>query len=244
MGNPSVVNNRKVTNPSMRDLFNLHTKEIMLSLNSHAIATVQSFDPDQQTITATVNYKKSFEQQSTDGIYSTVLIDYPILLDVPLIMLGGGNASLTFPTSSIVGAECVILFNDRDIDNWFQTGQVGPVASGRTHSFSDGLALVGVRSIANSIDDYDTTRVKLALGAYMVGISASHIKIANATDSLGPILQSLITAINSLITATAAITVTPGSLVGPSSPPLNAAAITAVTATLTTIATKITGLLE
>jgi hypothetical protein len=228
MSNPSIRQNRKITDPTLRDLLDLHKKDIMLSMNCHAIATVQSFDSSQQTITATINYKKSYLQMGTDGIYKTVLVDYPILLDVPIVILGGGPSQLTFPIEQ--GDQCLILFNDRDIDNWFQSGQVGPVASGRLHSFSDGIAIVGLRSLANSISGYDETRALLSHGETMVGVSATKVKIANQLYTLNGLLQDLLTQLEILTVVCAA----PGN---PSGPPVNAAAIAA-------IATQIGALLE
>lgn len=229
MSNPSVEQNRtSITDPTLADLLALHKKDLMLSLNCHAIGTIQSFASDTQLVSATINYKKSVLQQDAAGTYRTVLIDYPVLLDVPIVILSGGPAQLTFPITA--GDECLILFNDRDIDNWLQSGQVGPVASGRLHSFSDGIAIVGVRSQARKIDPYDTTRAKLSHGETMVGVSASKVKIANQLYTLNGLLQDLLTQLQALTVVCAA----PGS---PSGPPVNAAAIAA-------IATQIGGLLE
>lgn len=229
MSNPSIVQNPKVTEPNLSDLLGLLKKDILLSLFCHAIGTVQSFDSAKQTVTATINYKKTYLRQDQAGQFNPVLVDYPILLDVPVVILGGGNANLTFPIAQ--GDECLILFNDRDIDNWFQSGQVGPVASNRLHSFSDGFALIGVRSLARSLAGYDTSRAVLANGTTLVGVSASKVKIANALHTLNGLLQSLISQIQ-LITVSG-VTTGPGV----SGPPVNAAALAA-------IATQIGTLLE
>jgi hypothetical protein len=220
VSNPGVQQNRKLTDPNLADLLNLHGKQLMLNMNCHAIATVQSFDADQQTVSATINYKKTYLTRNADGTYSSTLIDYPILLDVPIVILSGGPAQLTFPIAQ--GDECLILFNDRSLDNWFQSGQVGPVSSTRLHSISDGFALVGVRSLARSIDSYDETHAKIAWGETMVGVSANKVKIANQLYTLNTLLQSLLTQVQA-ITVTA---VTPG--IGVSGPPANAAAIAAI----------------
>lgn len=229
MSNPSIVQNPKVTEPNLSDLLGLLKKDILLSLFCHAIGTVQSFNSAKQTVTATINYKKTYLRQDQAGQFNPVLVDYPILLDVPVVILGGGNANLTFPIAQ--GDECLILFNDRDIDNWFQSGQVGPVASNRLHSFSDGFALIGVRSLARSLAGYDTSRAVLANGTTLVGVSVDKVKIANALHTLNGLLQSLISQIQ-LITVSG-VTTGPGV----SGPPVNAAALAA-------IATQIGTLLE
>lgn len=234
MADPFVSNNIKKVDPTLKDLLDLAKKDIFLSFNCHAIATIQEFDETDQTVSATINYKKSFTQGQPDGSIITVLKDYPILVDVPVVILSGGPWSLTFPIAQ--GDECLILFNDRDIDNWFQSGQVGALASGRLHSFSDGIALVGLRSLARSIADYDTTRAVLGHSSgTMVAVGETLIKIANASTSLGAILTQLRTDLSSLAT----------NLQGnPTGEPAAAAAGVALATAATSLQTLITELLE
>lgn len=190
----SFQQNKSESEPGLKDLLDLHKKDVMLSINCHAIATVQSFDDTKQTITATINYKKTYFKTNNDGSYVPVLYDYPILLDVPVITMQGGTASLTFPIAK--GDSCLILFNDRDLDNWFHTGQVSQTATPRLHSFSDGIALVGLRASNNPIANYDMTRVVLQNGLTMVGLSDTLVKIANATTTLKQVIEGLMDVIS------------------------------------------------
>lgn len=196
--NPQVVFNQRQTDPTLMDLLNLQKKQILLAMNCHALATIQSFDKDAQTVTATINYKKSFLQAGADGTYSPVLVDYPILIDIPIIMLFGGMAKLTFPIQA--GDTCLVLFNDRDMDNWFQSGQIGGVASGRLHSFSDGIALVGLRSQANVFDSYQDDHAGLSWAEVQVMISESKVLIQNAAGTLKDVINGLIDIIKSVQT--------------------------------------------
>ena len=239
----SIPLNQKQADPNLQDLLTLFKKDIMLSLNCHAIATVQSFDPTKQVISATINYKKSFlKRDPVTGVNSMQLVDYPILLDVPVVVLSGGLFNLTFPIA--VGDECLILFNDRNIDNWFQSGQVGAVANGRLHSFSDGIAIVGVKSLLKVLATYDMTHALLSNGQTQLGISATQVRIANTLTTLNGALQDLVTNLNSLITQTSLITVICAAPASPSSPPVNAPAIAAIAAQLAATSAKISGLLE
>ncbi len=158
-------NNQRQPGYNIRDLCDLVKKELMLSLNCHAIATITSFDPDRQTVEARLAYKQEYEQRDPrSGKYSTVLLDYPLLIDCPAIIMGGGGGALTFPI--VPGDDCLVFFNDRDIDNWFAGTPNGAVASSRLHSSADGIALVGIRSLLKTLKDYDTERVALS---YRVG---------------------------------------------------------------------------
>jgi Phage protein Gp138 N-terminal domain len=240
MANPQIQQNQIPNEPQLKDLLDLLKKDILLSLNSHHIGTVQSFDPDDQTIEATINYKKTFyELDSATGLYNPVLLDYPLLLDCPAIVLGGGSAALTFPIQQ--GDECLVLFNDRDLDNWFAGASNGAVASPRLHSFSDGIVLVGLRSLANAIENYDESRAALRNNQAAVGVRGDNNKVlitntypSNST-TLNSLIQQLITAIKG-ITVNVAGVQTGGSTIV-SGTPINSS-------TFTTIATNLGNLLE
>ena len=94
-------------------------------------------------------------------------IKMPILLDVPLLMYGGGGITLTCPVA--IGDECLVLFADRCIDAWYQNGC--SISNGnintqnqvefRMHDLSDGFALVGLRSLPRKLSNYSTTSAQL-----------------------------------------------------------------------------------
>lgn len=244
MANPQQQQNLVPNEPSLNDLLNLLKKEIMLDLNCHHPATVQSFNSQAQTVVATVNYTKTFFQINTaTGQYDPVQVNYPLAIDCPVIILGGGAARLTFPIAA--GNECLLLFNDRDLDNWLQSGQVGPVATSRLHSFSDAIALVGLSSAGNVVADYDAERAVLRNGQTKVGVGADKVLIANSDGTLNTLLQNILTQLESLATAAAAITVTGvqgGG--GASGPPANAATFSDISSQLSSLATQLGGLLE
>lgn len=244
MDRPSIRQNLVTVEPTMKDMLDMMKKDINLSLNCHHIGQIEEFDKDQQVARVSIMYKKTyFDRNPKTKQYESKLVDYPILLDVPVVFLGGGKGSLTFPVTK--GDECLLLFNDRDIDNWFSSGQVAPVATPRLHSISDAFAIVGIRSLNKVLGDFDDGRTVLQQDAAKVAVGDTKIEIANAQHTLNGLLQDLVTAINDLVSATAAITVT-GVTPGPgvSGVPANAATITAVSTDLTTIATEIGELLE
>ncbi len=158
----------------LQDVLNLLKKDIFLNFNCHHLGTIQSFNSTVQTATATINYKKTYSQPDLTGVYQSVLVDYPVLIDCPVMCLGGGLGSLTFPISQ--GDECLVLFNDRDIDNWFSGNLNGSVATPRLHSFSDAIIIVGVRSMANVILDYDDDAAVLRYGLNKVSINEERFK--------------------------------------------------------------------
>lgn len=233
-----------VAEPNLRDLLNLHTKEVMLALNCHAIATIQSFNPDNRSVTAKINYQKTFYVKDSAGNYKAQLVDYPLLGEVPVIILGGGDGSLTFPISE--GDQCLILFNDRDISDWFSSEtNTGAPATTRLHSIADGIALVGL----NLVESYDNDRVVLKNGTTLLGLGESKIKLQNATTSLYQILNQLMTALTTFNTAlnTAATAFGTNAVLEPAAAAGGVdigLAATALQSSVTSIQMLVTGLLE
>ncbi len=195
----SVTQQNLVPNePGLKDLLDLLKKDIFLNLNCHHIGTIQTFDPARQVAMATINYKKTyFKPNPVTGLYDPVLVDYPVLIDCPVVCLGGGTGALTFPIAP--GDECLVVFNDRDIDNWFSGSSNSAVATPRLHSFSDAVIIVGIRSQARALTNYNPLDVELRNGVTKLALTPTgQVAFQNT-------FGDLITAIfNILTTATAA----------------------------------------
>lgn len=192
--------NPVISDPELADLLSNLKKDIFLSMNCHAVALVQEVNLGTQTLTASVAYSKTFFVFDTPtGKYLPVQQSYPLLLDVPFVILGGGSSGITFPIAA--GDTCLIFFNDRDIDNWFAGANSGPVNSNRLHSLSDGIALVGLKSKVQA----DADRAMISNGTAMVGINQSTGKlVATNGTSLNSVLSNLtstLTALNTLLTS-------------------------------------------
>lgn len=173
-------------NPTLKDLLDFTKKDILLSLNCHHIGTIQSFDPDLQVAQVSINYTKTFLQVDSVGNNSVTSTAYPTLLDCPVVCLGGGKGSLTFPIQA--GDECLVIFNDRDLSNWFGGASGLPPNTGRLHAYTDAIALVGIRSLPNVLLDYDGANVSLNYGlenTITLGSSTAVITIGDNTITLG-----------------------------------------------------------
>ena len=200
----SLKQNVVTSDLSLKNLLDLFKKDIMLNFNCHAIGTIQSFDSSNCSVKATVNYKKTFMQRNADGSYNSVNKDYPLMVDCPVVVLQGGTAALTMPIQA--GDTCLMMFNDRDIDNWVHSGQVTENASQRFHSFADAIALVGLRPFSSPISNYDSTRAVLRNGTAMVGVSPTLIKVSNDITTLKTVINGLIDIIATLTSAMSAAT--------------------------------------
>lgn len=116
---------------------------------------IQSFDPD--AVTAVVQPAIRYIERDNDGNKSTK--DYPLLVDVPVVFPRGGGCTLTFPVKA--GDECLVIFADRCIDFWWQSGGIQEPVDGRMHDLSDAFCIVGPQSQAKKIGGISTTAAQL-----------------------------------------------------------------------------------
>lgn len=159
--------------PDLRALLDNLKAEIFYTLNCHQLGVIESFDPVKQTASIRLSMLR---------VIGTEEVAYPLLTDCPVMFPAAGGAYMTFPV--VKGDPCLVLFNDRDIDNWFTTGNVVAPNSIRAHSLSDGIAILGIRSLANP----PNVNAR-ANDAVMVGLGNNFVRIT--TDGTIQIYRSV-----------------------------------------------------
>jgi hypothetical protein len=191
MASPS--NNLKITPfvvpPDFRAAFDSFKAEVFYDLNCHQLGEIVSFD----AATQTASIQLMVDIQNADAVYR-----YPVLTNCPVFVLSGGNGCITMPVAA--GDSCLVLFNDRDIDNWYENGTESVPNSPRTHDLSDGLALVGFRNLSNKIFGYDPTELQIRNGTGKIAITADEGKVKMSND-----VGSLLNAMNKIILALTAL---------------------------------------
>lgn len=131
---------------------------------------IQSFDPD--TVTCVVQPAIRAIRRDNDG--NTETKDYPLITDVPVVFPRGGGCTLTFPIST--GDECLLIFADRCIDFWWQSGGIQEPVDVRQHDLSDAFAIVGPQSQAQKISNISTSAAQLRSddGSAFVEVATGH----------------------------------------------------------------------
>lgn len=132
-------------------------RDIFVNMNCIQIGIIESFDATKQLASVQIALKSVLEVRP-DG--TQILQERPVLLEVPIMVLYGGGSYLTFPIAP--GDNCLLVFNDREIDTWLYNGGLQTPLTGRAHSSADAIAIVGLRSLQNSIANYLTNGVRLA----------------------------------------------------------------------------------
>lgn len=209
----------KKYNITRNELLALSQEATMSRLNCHNIGKIVDFDANTQTCTIELMQLKQFADE--------VIIPAP-LTEVPLIIYGCGDASITLPNP--VGATCLVLFLDRNIDAFLQTGEYYVPDTARMHDFTDCVALTSFRTLVNPIENYDENSISINYQQLVSDIlyfatiknfgGSINLKVATETTSaeiniadrirVQNTAQNLLLVITALIEAIKSLTITNG----------------------------------
>lgn len=190
--------NKNFIVPDLAEYVRQMKLEVKRSINSSEPGRIESFDADTQTATVSLFIKRRqvgavAPSGNNPGDRTTADI---VLVNVPVIVLSGGYSKLTFPILS--GDECLVIFSDRDIDNWFETGSAALPNSDRLHSLNDGFALVGIRSKLTQFSGYNQDGPELSNGDIKISLE-DKVKITNGVNTLKTVLDGLCDALISSV---------------------------------------------
>lgn len=119
---------------------------INYNINCIKIAKVIEFFPNNLTVSCQVMNKQMLGINQTGN---QILQDYPIIY-ANVHFFGWGDIGATYPIEE--GMEGILLFNDREKETWFTTGETGNLAYNRCHNLSDAIFICGIHSLPNMIE--------------------------------------------------------------------------------------------
>lgn len=213
----------------IKDVLDRTKDEVYYNFNCVQVGSIVSYDASKNTVSVQIGMKRQLPTEQ--------IIDYPVLEDCPVMFLSGGQSYISMPITS--GDTCLILFNDRDIDTWWYSGESNVPPSGRAHSLSDAIVLVGVRNQTNSIE--------LPTNTITVEGGNKKITIKNSNQSLKPLLDELFDELTQSLVMwlqTSLLTTLQGLTVDMAGAPLpltaqSISALTALSPALTTLTTNL-----
>lgn len=138
-----INNGQATTTPTMLSAFKALEDCINYNMNCVKVATIVEFDENTLTAKCRVNNKRLLNLKD-DG--NQILQDYPDIY-AKVCFFGWGDIVITHPVN--VGMEGLLLFNDRELETWFLTGEPGELAYDRCHDLSDALFICGLHSQIN-----------------------------------------------------------------------------------------------
>lgn len=144
--------------PTFSDVMDSNKRQTQFEINCVKIGIIQKFTTATQRAEIQIAYKQ-VKDVLENG--TKVWVDYPLLVDCPVITLFGGVDFLSMPIQ--VGDSCLVFFNDNEMDQWVTNGTGNPETF-RMHDLSDGIAIVGIRPLTNSIGRYLANGIRLSHG--------------------------------------------------------------------------------
>lgn len=157
-------------NPSDEYVARQQMKATSYDINCHRVGRIVKFYPETMTCDVQVlEVQPNIMEGSTR---------FPQLNDLPLVINGANDSWITF--GDITGSECLIHFNDRDIDNWFETGEEYLPNTNRLHNLSDGFVEISPRSKPNVIN-YDNSNLHIHKGSCDIIVSDDTVEIKNGS---------------------------------------------------------------
>lgn len=144
------INQLSKEDPNLLEIMSLVKNNVMSNINCHNIGKIIEFDATTQTCTVELQQIKQFN----DKFYTPVPIT-----EVPLIIAGAGGGHITMPNP--VGTICLLLFLDRNIDNFLATGEQYVPETSRMHDFTDCVALTTFKTLVNPLENYDERAISI-----------------------------------------------------------------------------------
>lgn len=135
------MSEQTINPPDFDDVLAESRNALSANLNCVQIGKIEKVN-DNQTVEIKIQFRRRVSGNKTAA--------YPLLVDCPYMVLQGGGAYIDMPIKK--GDYCIILFNDRNIDDWWDTGNVAVPRDRRKHSISDGIAIVGINPKTKFLD--------------------------------------------------------------------------------------------
>lgn len=191
---------KTIIDPELSDVLALQKQDVFASLNCVKVGNITAFDATKKTAQIQILFKRQFPDGTTAS--------YPILLDCPVFTLQGGGAYLQMPIAA--GDQCIVLFSDRSLDEWYQNGAEAVPSSPRMHDMSDAIAIVGINALNSaapatpsnkailsyqgSTYEINSTGIKaIAAGGAELDLQAALVTLKNGTTTLLTLVNAFIT---------------------------------------------------
>lgn len=144
---------RKPQNVKLEDVIREAVRSRLALVHTSAPGVVQSYDRSNQSASVQLVVRGRRIDQRTGEV--TTYIHRP-LVNVPVVFPGGGGASLTFDLQA--GDPVVVLFAERDISQWLQTGTTDATpVDPRRHALGDAVCIPQVSPFSGAVRPPDAT---------------------------------------------------------------------------------------
>ena len=135
--------------PSFEQVIKDGIEARMAAVNVSIPAEIVSYSSATQKCSVQPSIKRKYE----DG----TVINLPIINDVPVLFPRAGKAFISFPLKA--GDSVLLIFSQRSLDSWLETGGIVEANDQRKHAFSDAIAIPGLYPFNDLADGADDTNI-------------------------------------------------------------------------------------
>lgn len=161
-------------------------KKVNFNLRCCIPGVIQQYDPK----TNTASIQPAIREEIVNEDNTVQYMNLPILVNVPIIFPSCSIGSIKMLLKR--GDECLVLFSDLSIDNFWKYANVQNPIEVRRHDLSDGIAIPCVLSQPNT-KPFNGTGVEITSGESKISITKDGITFSdqNGTITLKQIIKLL-----------------------------------------------------
>jgi hypothetical protein len=172
-----------IQSPNLSTVIQRYTDDSSRALRVAMPGEIVDFDSAKQTATVKPLLLEVYIDAS--GARATEVL--PQLVSVPVQIMAGITAPIR------PGDGCLVIFCDRSLDGWLDTGTDKDSGDVRAHTLTDAVCIVGLRSANKALTEYDGNAVqvgqvggpRIRLDANAINIGVSHASVATDAAVLG-----------------------------------------------------------
>ncbi len=169
-------------------------KKVNFNLRCCIPGVIQQYDPK----TNTASIQPAIREEIVNEDNTVQYMNLPILVNVPIIFPSCSIGSIKMLLKQ--GDECLVLFSDLSIDNFWKYANVQNPIEVRRHDLSDGIAIPCVLSQPNT-KPFNGTGMEITSGNSKIEIDKDEITFKNSYGSVT--LTQIIRIMNHIHTAPA-----------------------------------------
>jgi hypothetical protein len=186
-------------NPDEADLFLVQLRQLALSLRTHTVCEVKTYNPATQTATVTVDILQvvadNSVQPSASNPSPTKTRDPRVLKDIPVAWPRTSSGYLTFPLNP--GDKGELHVQDRSLDAWLALGQATDPIAAWTHELADSVFHPHIFNTGNPITPPTNPTATVLHGNTLIFLGA----LANAPVLRGTEVMAAFTTYTAAIAA-------------------------------------------
>jgi len=129
-------------------------RERLKTLSTSTVGHILTFDASSQR----AQVQPGIQRVDLDGNVHNP----PPINDVPVVFIGGSTSHIEFEVKP--NDEGLLLFSQRNLDGWKQSGGVAPNPTARFHNMQDCIFIHGVRSLPQAVQGFENNGIRMRHG--------------------------------------------------------------------------------